>query len=384
MRFPFCKFSRAEGAQKILAFNSMFITSPMDMNDPFEMRPAWTQEHQDHQQEIRNWLRTMSAGVPLMICTQEGLVPGGTMPDLGEEPKWEVNKMWGFADDYNRSVMKFLHRRFRILSLVRHVVDLEHDYHNSRAEDMLMWAHYADMYQGVAILLDPYKMNCGIKPWKPRPGWPIRYRKERVALPVWFYDCLNGHPISVTEEMNRYVSGCILTLMHTKSLGWRYERETRLIYDTEQLQPEADFDVIWDACPVCKANQNPMEKCQHRLAFDAVKFSPEAVSAVIFGPECPIEYVEPITRILREDRYKHAKLYRSVFHGEEYRLQYMRSTVEEIETFQRSHTERVAMSKGNVKPTADGFSMPGFAGRKGVNLYRERMSPQVPGPPDEP
>jgi hypothetical protein len=48
----------------------------------------------------------------------------------------------------------------------------------------------------------------------------------------------------------------------------------------------------------------------------------------------------------------------------------MRSTPEEIEIFQRGHTERVAMSKGNMKFTADGFSMPRFAGRKGVNLGR--------------
>jgi hypothetical protein len=28
------------------AGNSIFITSPLDLNDPFEMRPAWTDEHE--------------------------------------------------------------------------------------------------------------------------------------------------------------------------------------------------------------------------------------------------------------------------------------------------------------------------------------------------
>ena len=155
MRFPFCKFSRAEGAQKILAFNSLFITSPMDMNDPFEMRPQWTQGHQDHQTDFLNWRNKMSGGMPLMICTTEGLKPGGVMPYLGEEPKRKVEDMWGFADEYNRAVMEFLHQQFRILSLVRRVLDVENDYYNSRSEDLLMWAHYADMFQGIAILLDP-------------------------------------------------------------------------------------------------------------------------------------------------------------------------------------------------------------------------------------
>src|SRR5678815_3061261 len=106
MRFPFCKFSSAESAQKILDFNSVFITSPMDINDPFEMRPQWTQEHQDHQSDFRNWLNRISAGMPLMICTTEGLKPGGVVPYRGEEPKRKVEDMWGFADEYNRTVME--------------------------------------------------------------------------------------------------------------------------------------------------------------------------------------------------------------------------------------------------------------------------------------
>lgn len=371
MRFPFCKFSRAEGAQKILNFNSVFITSPMDMNDPFEMRPQWTQEHEDHQTEFRNRRNQLSAGMPLMICTTEGLKPGGIMPDLGEEPKHKVEDLWGFTDNNNRAVMEFLHEQFRILSLVRHVLDVEQDHYVSRTEDLLMWAHYADMFQGVAILLDPEKMNCGIKPWKARPGWPIRYKKERISLPVWLYDHLHGHPVQITPEMVDCVSGSIMTLIRTKAVGWRYERETRLIYDKKKLLPKEDFDQILDACHECKAAKNSVEACQHQLAFDAVKFPPEAVAAVIFGPECPIDYVEPITKILREDRYKHAKLYRSVFHGQDYRLQYMRSDADDIEIFQRAHTERVAISKGNIKPTAAGFNFPTFAGRKGVNLYRK-------------
>ncbi len=194
--------------------------------------------------------------------------------------------------------MEFLHQRFRILSLVRHVLDVEAEYYDSRTEELLMWAHYADMFQGVAILFDPAKMNCGIKPWQERPGWPIRYEKERMSLPVWFYDCLHGHPVPITQEMKNHVSGCVMTLIRTKAAGWRDECETRLIYDTEKLLPKDDFDVIWDDGPECKANNNPMEKCQHRLAFDAVKFPPEAVAAVIFGPE-----LAPSTTSSRSRRY---------------------------------------------------------------------------------
>jgi hypothetical protein len=41
------KFCSGAGAISILKGNSIFITSPLDLNDPFEMRPGWTDEHQN-------------------------------------------------------------------------------------------------------------------------------------------------------------------------------------------------------------------------------------------------------------------------------------------------------------------------------------------------
>jgi hypothetical protein len=53
MSLPLCKFGNADGAAKILEFNTIFITSPLDLNDPFEMRPAWTNTHELEQFEER-------------------------------------------------------------------------------------------------------------------------------------------------------------------------------------------------------------------------------------------------------------------------------------------------------------------------------------------
>jgi hypothetical protein len=87
----------------VLAHNSLFISSPLDLNDPFETRPAWTQEHEDREWEFRNWRNKMSSGLPLLIVTREGLVPGGVMLDHGEEPRMQVEHQVGIADTYNHS-----------------------------------------------------------------------------------------------------------------------------------------------------------------------------------------------------------------------------------------------------------------------------------------
>src|SRR4051794_17155942 len=72
MKKPNClfKFCHADGAEKILGFESLFITSPLDLNDPFEMRPAWTDAHESRffrDQETRNRL---AEGVP-HLCGDE-------------------------------------------------------------------------------------------------------------------------------------------------------------------------------------------------------------------------------------------------------------------------------------------------------------------------
>ena len=48
--------------------------------------------------------------MPLLICTTEGLIPGGVMPKAEEEPKMKVESQVGIADAYNQLVFQFIHK----------------------------------------------------------------------------------------------------------------------------------------------------------------------------------------------------------------------------------------------------------------------------------
>jgi hypothetical protein len=369
MKHPLCKFCSAEGAAKILENNCIFITSPMDLNDPFEMRPAWTQSHEDSQHELRNRMNKMVAGMPLLIATVDGLVSDGTMPDLGAETSMRVENQIGIADSYTHQVSEFLHNNFRILSLVKNVIDTTKEFSQSRSEETLMWAHYADMFQGVGILIDPRYFNIGERPEKRKRGFTVKYQKGRIALPVWFYHALQGWSIDISCEMESELEDRLFALLTTKSRLWKYEQEARMVYNTKNLTTGKDFTEIHDACPACRQRGIPLEKCQNPVFRDAVKIPAKAIVGVVFGAECT--NVEQLLSILKEDRYKHVKLYWSALSGHDYHVDYLESSANDIAIFQRAHAERVAMAKGHVCYSKDGGEtiMP-FAALKGINFTR--------------
>ena len=76
------KFSSADGVIKVLQYKSIFVTSPLDLNNPFEMRPAWTQGHVDRYRDNENYRSQMMAGVPISPVTDDGEIHfSGTMAD---------------------------------------------------------------------------------------------------------------------------------------------------------------------------------------------------------------------------------------------------------------------------------------------------------------
>lgn len=350
MRFPFAKFSNAEGARAILEEKSIFVTSPMDLNDPLEMRPKWTQENEDSRRAFRNSRNQLTERMPLLIATKEGLKPGGGMPPAQVEPEMKVEDMVGFGDINNQEVTKYLHRRFRVLSFVRRVLDTQVKQQKSLPGDLLLWAHYGDMFQGVVILFNPMVMQTGISPAKERPGWPIRYSWERVALPPWFYHRLNSWGGDLDDQRRTEIKDRVLALLTTKARCWRYERETRLLYN------------LADEC--LRRKDRTLQQCENRTAARKLSFPPEAVEGVIIGPECPIDLTKNVTELLKNPCYQNVKIYRSVVDDQDYRLQYLRSTVKNVETFQLAHSERVARSKRNLDRTDEEVEVPASATKK--------------------
>lgn len=369
MSVPLCKFCTAQGAEKVLAGNTIFITSPLDLNDPFEMRPAWTNEHELDQYENQQIRSTLVTGMPLYVCTEKGLVKGGTMPLLKVEPPAPVDDQIGIADRYNKFVFDALHSRFRVLSLVPSVVDLSNTLTKSTPQDTLMWSHYGDQFQGVCLVLDAEKFNNGLQ----AGGYPVTYEAQRRSLPPVIYgawkNLVMSHDPSATEESERQLHQRYMEMLTSKSPMWGYENEIRMIYDLAKLDPVFDYTEISFACADCRERGLPKESCKMPWFRDAVRLPSEAVLGVIFGADCPSNYVTRLLPILAEERYKNVKLYWSSLHSAEYVIHYLERDAKTISIHQKAHSERVAGAKNHYIYKDGLTSCSTYAAQKGVNYH---------------
>ena len=75
------KFCSAAGGAAILQNNSIFVTSPLDLNDPFEMRPAWTNQHEERHCQDELLRNRLAAGLPAFAAMQ-----GGKLKHIGKLP----------------------------------------------------------------------------------------------------------------------------------------------------------------------------------------------------------------------------------------------------------------------------------------------------------
>src|SRR5260370_3554696 len=120
------KFCSGEGARAILKGNTIFVTSLLDLNDPFEMRPAWTDAHENRFVQDQQMRSNLSAGMPVMGAFAGGkLRQIGTMPYIPPERPLPVESQRGISDLHNSKVFEVLHSQYRVLSLVGDLFDLE-------------------------------------------------------------------------------------------------------------------------------------------------------------------------------------------------------------------------------------------------------------------
>ena len=179
------KFCTAPGAIAVLEGNAIFITSPLDLNDPFEMRPAWTDAHQARHRQNEQRRNQLMRGAPLFVALKGGkMAEVGKMPPIPEEPHVDVEDQRGIADMHNETVFKILHQEFRLLCFAGSLFDLSASGGESDEQATLLWSHYADQFQGICLALDPALFGNGIR----QGGFPVRYDQERQSLPVSFYD----------------------------------------------------------------------------------------------------------------------------------------------------------------------------------------------------
>lgn len=380
------KFCSAAGAAAILRGQTVFVTSPLDFNDPFEMRPGWTNEHSQRQVRDREVRNQIVQGTPLFVATKAGLVKGGSLPASPPDAMLSrVDSQFGIADMHNRGVFSEMHRSFRVLCLVSGILDDE----RAESDDTLMWAHYADQFQGVCLALDSTKFFNGIS----AGGYKVNYCPDRQSLPPASYDV--WHQLQQGPAPNGYVtdpgSGLDLTprqqaelnqhryinLLTHKSPAWKYENEVRMIYDYPALAASAHYKRFETACEKCKGDKRPAKECENPVFRDAIVLPVDAVRAVIFGTDSPLDSVKSVFDVLSDPAFAHVATYWSDLHPAKYTVRYQESDRSYIEMMQRMRTEHVAYAKHHLESDGNnGFKIK--AARKGVNFLPRRRIDSAP------
>ncbi len=348
------KFCNATVGESIIETKRLYITSPLDLNDPFEMRPAWTEHHEKRSHEEQ-------------LARNQSISPLPTnKPDLTS-----VDQHRGVADIRNQKAFALLHKKYRVLSFATGIMDPNHPT-GSNESNTLLWAHYADSFQGVCLGFDSGKFDTGIK----AGGFPVAYDLSRKSFAPSFYD---AHPsvncniikdsgrifhqdpeggLYLTEsEFQEIETDRVLAFLTSKSPAWAYEKEVRMIYDLDKFRSSPNY-VKCTSCRECKIQNKLQCDCDSATYNDAVTLPATALQSVLFGTDISISGVSAIWNLLEDPSYNHVKIYWSSLHSDRYELQYnldeRPSSKRYSKGIQKLQSESVSLAKGHIKKNNSG------------------------------
>lgn len=149
-------------------------------------------------------------------------------------------------------------------------------------DEILMWSHYANKHHGVRIGFELDHLSK--EPYFMRK---VVYSKHRVAID------------STTGTNDEGIQNALIEAIHTKSEGWKYEREYRFI-----MTPNLCEERIIDG--------KPMSFCN---------FESDIIWTVDFGVKCPDAEKRRISKLVKE-KYPNASLRSANYHKTEFSLEY--------------------------------------------------------------
>jgi hypothetical protein len=386
---PVFKFCTADGAAKILRYGSIFITSPLDLNDPLEMRPPWTNAHDQRHRQDQEMRNKMAEGIPMVTPGKRGeVLKMGHLSGLTEPPLMDVDHQRRIADAHNGEVFRRLHNEFRILSFSTGILDLQQSHCDSDETTTLLWSHYGDSFQGVCLALDPTQFDNGLQ----KGGYAVDYSPTRYALPPEFYDIYQRLKLDrvdaggiefeedpesglllMSHNREEKLLGQFIKFLTRKSPAWKYEREVRMIYHLKTFRNSAEYAETKTGRRTL-SGANPAHSAEVETYRDGIKLPPKAFRAVVFGADVEVNAVAETLEILRRPEYSHVAVYWSALHSDRYILQYVRDSDKTYTSFiQKQHAKSIASAKGHLRVSKGGLRYL-FAG-KTVNYVSASEGP---------
>jgi len=148
-----------------------------------------------------------------------------------------------------------------------------------------------------------------------------------------------------------------------------------MIYEASALNPREDFSEVAFPCPTCTEKGILNEQCKMPLFRDLVKLPPEAILSLIFGADCPSNYVSELLPTLAEERHRHVNSTGRVC----IRTSMSSITARRMRRASRitnGHTERIARAERHTVHSIQGYGYAPFAAQKGINYRPPREQDQ--------
>ncbi|MGB7769742.1 MAG: DUF2971 domain-containing protein [Verrucomicrobiia bacterium] len=279
----------------ILQTLRMSATDPRKFNDPFEVRPWFDQERQDH------FVKSHESFYEATLGIKHSLMQGRSM--VGIHPEDAV----GFGESLNKRFIDELGEKFRVLCFSRN------------PKSVLMWSHYTSNHAGIVIGIET--SIAGFPQGLKTDGFEVRYDPDRskIKLPLAYYQSPSvesydlrrnianrpdepvisgGGLIIPFREYHRQIEEARMNALTTKAQDWHYEEEVRFIYDLSQ-----------------HSSQLVIEKGRH-----LVSISPNSLREIIIGFRADVKLVQEIVRLYRDGKIGKPRLFFSECHPNLYEV----------------------------------------------------------------
>lgn len=274
------KYVRLDGLDIIKSLR-IKVSNPKDFNDPFEFIPSIidvsSEQAETYFFDNENYLRRLHGFA---------LSQGKTKEPYESYVKWLrsptghaeiLRNIINMSDSLRVKCKELRNKSEKIALLTCFCGELIESHH-----EILMWSHYADSHKGLRIGFDKDLLCI-----QGTSFMEVNYEPNRIQLnPADYW-------IGGVEKLGSVFDEVI----RTKSSIWSYEKEYRWMVDAKQCQREGENSFI--------------------------SINPKAIVEVIYGVNCPLDKVLPISNLVRNALGDCVKIKKAVIDNLEFKLNYV-------------------------------------------------------------